>query len=173
MPFSFYDAVVPTNLQILRVVDALLGKAEAFCTEQGRAEADLIDARLAPDMLPFGYQVKCVAMHSLGAIESVKAGSFSPDLTPWPTTFAGLRAVLHNAITALEAVDRAAFEALADADTQFAFGESRMPFTGANFLLSFAQPNFYFHATTAYAILRAQGVKLGKRDFIGMARIKH
>ncbi len=47
-----------------------------------------------------------------------------------------------------------------------------MPFTGANFLLSFSQPNFYFHATTAYAILRAQGVKLGERDFIGMTRIK-
>ena len=62
MPISLYDAVVPSNLQILRAVDALLDKAQAFCAEQGRAEGDLIGAKLAPDMLPFGYQVKsCVA----------------------------------------------------------------------------------------------------------------
>ena len=65
-----------------------------------------------------------------------------------------------------------ALDALADNDTQFAFGETKLPFTGANFLLSFSQPNFYFHATIAYAILRAEGMKLGKRDFMGMPRIK-
>ena len=57
-------------------------------------------------------------------------------------------------------------------DTNFVFGETKLPFTGANFLLSFSQPNFYFHATTAYAILRAQGVSLGKRDFLGTPRLK-
>ena len=83
-----------------------------------------------------------------------------------------MHGVLQTAVASLEAIDRETFDALAEKDTQFAFGETRMPFTGANFLLSFAQPNFYFHATTAYAILRAQGVKLGKRDFMGMPRIK-
>jgi hypothetical protein len=172
MTFSLYDAVVPSNLQILGAVDALLDKAEAFCAEQGTAPAALIDARLAPDMLPFGYQVKACAGHSLGGIEGVKAGSFSPDLSPWPTDFAGLHGVLQQAIASLTALDRDAVDSLAESDTQFAFGETRLPFTGANFLLSFSQPNFYFHATTAYAILRAQGVKLGKRDFMGMPRIK-
>lgn len=172
MPFSFYDAVVPTNLQTLAAIDALLVKAEAFCAEHGRAEADLIDARLAPDMLPFGYQVKCCVTHSVGGIEGVKAGSFSPDMAAWPTDFAGLHALLQDAITSLNSIDRDAFEALAEMDTQFVFGDTRMPFTGANFLLSFSQPNFFFHATTAYDILRAQGVKLGKRDFMGRPRIK-
>ena len=172
MSFSLYDAVVPSNLQILASVDALLDKAEAFCAEQGRAAAELIDARLAPDMLPFGYQVKSCAAHSMGGIDGVKAGTFSPDLTPWPTDLAGLHAALQKAIAGLQEIDRDAFDALAENDTQFAFGEMIMPFTGANFLLSFSQPNFYFHATTAYAILRAQGVKLGKRDFMGMPRIK-
>ena len=79
---------------------------------------------------------------------------------------------MQTAIAGLKAIDRDAFDTLADTDTQFAFGETRMPFTGANFLLSFSQPNFYFHATIAYAILRAEGVKLGKRDFMGMPRIK-
>jgi hypothetical protein len=172
MSFSLYDSVVPSNLQIMGAVDALLTKAEAFCVEKGKIEADLIDARLAADMLPFGYQVKCCAAHSVGGIEGVRAGSFSPDMSPWPTNFAGLHGILQTAIASLKAIDREAFDALADTDTQFAFGETRMPFTGANFLLSFSQPNFYFHATTAYAILRAQGVKLGKRDFMGMPRVK-
>lgn len=172
MSFSLYDAVVPTNLQVLRAIDALLDKAAAFCVEQGKTEADLIDARLAPDMLPFGYQVKSCVGHSVGGIEGVRAGTFSPDMAPWPTDFAGLHGILQTAIATLQALDRDEFDALAETDTQFAFGETRMPFTGANFLLSFSQPNFYFHATTAYAILRAQGVKLGKRDFMGMPRIK-
>jgi len=172
MTFSLYDAVVPSNLQILGAVDAMLDKAAAFCAEAGRAEADLIDARLAPDMLPFGYQAKSCAAHSMGGIEGVRAGTFSPDRSEWPTDFAGLHAVLQTAISHLKALDRETIDALAENETQFAFGETRMPFTGANFLLSFSQPNFYFHATTAYAILRAQGVKLGKRDFLGIPRIK-
>jgi len=172
MTFSLYDAVVPSNIQILGAIDALLDKAQAFCTEQGRAESDLIDARLAPDMLPFGYQVKSCAGHSVGGIEGVRAGSFSPDRSAWPTEFAGLHDVLRTAIATLKGLDRDSFDTLADADTQFAFGETLLPFTGANFLLSFSQPNFYFHATTAYAILRAQGVQVGKRDFMGTPRIK-
>ena len=172
MTFSLYDAVVPSNLQILGAIDALLGKAEAFCAERGKTASDLIDARLAPDMLPLGYQVKSCAAHSVGAIEGVRSGTYSPDMSPWPSDFAGLHAEMQTAIASLKAIDRPTFDGLAENDTQFAFGETRMPFTGANFLLSFAQPNFYFHATTAYAILRAQGVKLGKRDFLGVPRIK-
>jgi hypothetical protein len=171
MTFSLYDAVVPSNLQILAAVDALLDKASAFCAEHGRTESDLIEARLAPDMLPFGYQVKSCAVHSVGAIGGVQAGSFSPDRSAWPTDFSGLHGLLNSAVSALEAVDRASFDALAQVDTQFAIGDTRMPFTGANFLLSFSQPNFYFHASTVYAILRANGVKLGKRDFLGALRI--
>jgi hypothetical protein len=171
MPFSLYDAVVPSNLQTLRAVDALLDKAEAFCAEKKIVEADLIDARLVPDMLPFGYQVKSCVAHSVGGIEGVRAGTFSPDMSPWPTDFTGLHGALQRAIASLKEIDRDAFEALADNYTEFAFGETKLPFTGANFLLSFSQPNFYFYATTAYAILRAQGMKLGKRDFLGTPRI--
>ena len=172
MTFSLYDAVVPSNIQILGSVDGLLTKAEAFCGEQGMSEAELIDARLAPDMLPFGYQVKSCAVHSVGGIEGTRAGSFSPDRSQWPTDFTGLRALVREATAKLEAIDRAELDALADADTAFVMGELDLPFAGANFLLSFSQPNFYFHATTAYAILRAQGVKLGKIDFMGRLRIK-
>ena len=172
MTLSLYDATIPSNLQILRAVDALIDKAEAFCAKRGVDPAALIDAKLAPDMLPFGYQVKSCAVHSTGGIEGVRGGRFSPDTRPWPTDFTGLQGVIREAIATLEAIDRDEYDSLADRDTEFRFGEMAMPFTGANFLLSFSQPNFYFHATTAYAILRAQGVKIGKRDFMGMPRIK-
>ncbi len=172
MTLSLYDATIPSNLQILRALDALLDKAEAFAAERGFAPETLIDARLAADMLPFGYQLKACAAHSVGGIEGVRGGSFSPDRSPWPTDFAGLHAVLRDAIATLEAIDRDEFDTLADTDTKFEFGTFVMPFTGANFLLSFSQPNFYFHATTAYAILRAQGMPIGKRDFLGMPRMK-
>ena len=172
MTLSLYDATIPSNLQILRAVDALLDKAEAFAAEKGMAPATLIDAKLADDMLPFGYQVKSCAAHSVGGIEGVRGGIFSPDRSPWPNDFAGLHTILRDAIATLEAIDREEFDTLADSDTKFEFGTFVMPFTGANFLLSFSQPNFYFHATTAYAILRAQGLQIGKRDFLGTPRMK-
>jgi hypothetical protein len=172
MSFSLYDAVIPSNIQILGALDGIIGKAEAFCVERDMTQADLVDARLAPDMLPLGYQIKSCAVHSIGGIQGARTGSFSPDMSAWPTDLAGLRDILQRTAAELSALDRDTIDTLADADTQFAFGEMRMPFTGANFLLSFSQPNFYFHATTAYAILRAQGMKLGKRDFLGMPRMK-
>lgn len=172
MSFSLYDAIVPSNLQIIRAVDGLMEKASAFCEERGLTHAELIDARLAPDMLPLGYQVKSCAVHSIGGIEGARSGGFSPDRGSWPTDFAGLRGILEDAATDLSALDRDTVDALAEANVDFVVGEMKMPFTGANFLLSFSQPNFYFHATTTYAILRANGVQLGKRDFIGSPRIK-
>ena len=172
MTLSLYEAVIPSNIQVLGAVAGLIDKAEAFAADKGVEPATIIDARLAPDMLPFGYQVKSCAVHSVGGIAGVRGGSFSPDRNAWPTDFAGLRALIGNAIAELEAIDRAEFDALADRDTKFQFGESSMPFGGGDFLLSFSQPNFYFHATVAYAILRVQGVKLGKRDFLGNVRLK-
>ncbi|WP_419809210.1 DUF1993 domain-containing protein [Sphingomonas sp.] len=172
MSFSLYDAVVPSNLQILSALANVLKKAEVFCQDRGMPHAELIDARLAPDMLPLGYQIKSCAVHSIGGIEGARAGSFSPDMSAWPRDFAGLQAVLQRANAELSLLDRDTVDALTESDTHFAFGEAKLPFTGANFLLSFSQPNFYFHATTAYAILRAQGVTLGKRDFIGIPRTK-
>ncbi|QKR98784.1 DUF1993 domain-containing protein [Sphingomonas sp. CL5.1] len=172
MTLSLYDATIPSNIQILGAVAGLVDKAEAFAAERGIAPAELIDARLAPDMLPFGYQVKASVEHAVGAIAGVQAGSYSPNLDPWPTDFAGLRAKVRDGIAALKALDPAEVNALADRDTEFRFGETALPFGGANFLLSFSQPNFYFHASIAYAILRMKGVEIGKRDFMGMPRVK-
>ena len=77
MAFSLYAATVPSYRQILGAISGLLNKADAFCAEKSLAPADMIQARLAPDMLPFAYQVKSTAVHSLGAIEGVRAGSLN------------------------------------------------------------------------------------------------
>jgi hypothetical protein len=173
MAFSLYAATVPSYRQILEAVAGLLGKAEAFCTEKGMAPQDIIQARLADDMLPFAYQVKSTAVHSLGAIEGVRRGVFSPDTTPPPETFAALKARITETLAALEAVEPAEVDSFVGRDMRFSFGERHVNFTAENFLLSFSQPNFYFHATTAYDILRWKGVSIGKRDFTGKTRKKN
>lgn len=172
MAFSLYAATVPSYRQILEAVSGLLGKAEAFCTEKGVVPHDIIQARLAEDMLPFAYQVKSTAVHSLGAIEGVRKGVFCPDMTPPPESFAALKARIAETLAALEAIEAAEVDAFVGRDMRFAFGDRQIDYTAENFLLSFSQPNFYFHATTAYDILRWKGVPIGKRDFMGRTRAK-
>jgi len=171
MAFSLYEATIPSYRQILGAVGRLIDKAEAYCEEQKLAAEEIIQARLAADMLPFAYQVKSTAVHSFGAIEGVRKGIFAPDMTPPPQTFAALKTKIADTLAALEAIDAAEIDAFVGRDMRFAFGERQMNFTAENFLLSFSQPNFYFHATTAYDILRWKGLPLSKRDFTGRVRI--
>jgi hypothetical protein len=172
MAFSLYAATIPSYQQILGSVSGLLVKAEAFCAEKSINDDDIIQARLAPDMLPFAYQVKSTAVHSLGAVEGVRRGAFSPDMTPPPETFPALKARIAETLAALEKIEAAEIDSLIGRDMCFVRGEHRLDFTAENFLLSFSQPNFYFHATTSYDILRWKGVSIGKRDFTGKLRLK-
>jgi hypothetical protein len=116
--------------------------------------------------------VKSTAVHSLGAIEAVRKGVFSPDMTPPPDTFSALKATIAETLAALEAIQASEVDGFMGRDMRFSFREHRIDFTAENFLLSFSQPNFYFHATTAYDILRWKGVQIGKRDFTGKLRAK-
>ena len=172
MTFSLHAAVIPSQIQILRASSRLLDTAEAYCAERKLPPDTLIQARLAEDMLPFAYQVKSTAVHSLGAIEGVRKGMFAPDRTEPPSDFAGLKARVAETLAGLEAIDPAEVDGFVGRDMCFQFGERRLEFTAEDFLLSFSQPNFYFHATTAYDILRWKGLPIGKRDFAGMVRLK-
>ena len=172
MPLTLYAATIPSFLQILSSVSRLVDKAESFCSDHGLEPDHLVQARLTADMRPFAYQVKSTAVHSLGAIEALSVGSFSPDTSPPPATFAAMRERLRAAITTLEAFDPSDIEAFLGKDMRFQDGEMHIDFFAENFLLSFSQPNFYFHAATAYDILRAQGLPLAKRDFNGRVRKK-
>lgn len=172
MTLSLFAATIPSFRQALGAVGGLLRTAQAFCADKGMEAHELIQARLAADMLPFAYQVKSTAVHSLGAIEGVRKGVFSPDMTPPPDTFAGLEARIRAALSGLETIEPAEVESFIGRDMRFEYGDRRIDFTAEEFLLSFSQPNFYFHAATAYDILRWKGVPLGKRDFLGALRRK-
>lgn len=171
MPVSLHEAFVPGTLQILHAVRGLLDKTEAHCTQHNLPEAELIHARLAPDMYDFAYQVKSCATHSAGAVQGVREGHFSPDMSTPPDSFPALKALIDEAITTMAALDEAGFESLSGKQVIFTIGDKlRWEFTGTNFLLSFSQPNFYFHASTAYALLRMKGVAIGKVDYLGALR---
>ncbi len=172
MAFSLYSATVPNYRQILQAVSGLLASAEAFCSGKSIPPEEIIQARLASDMLPFAYQVKSTAVHSLGAIEGVRRGVFSPDSTTPPQDFPALKTRVAETLLALEGIEPAEVDGFLGRDMRFAFGERHIDFTAEEFLLSFSQPNFFFHAATAYDILRWKGVPLGKRDFMGKLRMK-
>lgn len=172
MPLSLHAAFVPGALQMLGTCDHLIAKAEEWCGDTGSGHDDMIGSRIHEDMLPFEYQVKSVAAHTAGAIEGVRAGVFSPDMTPPPDTLTGLSEAIAEARATLEAVSEAEMESFVGQPMRFQMRDFTMPFAAEDFLLSFSQPNFYFHAATAYDILRMKGVPLGKRDFLGRMRLR-
>lgn len=172
MTVSLDTAFVATCLQPLRSLAVLIDRAEAHCARHALSPEALTDARLAPDMWPFAKQVFEGGHHSARAIEAVRAGVAAPELQPAPTDFASLRADLAASIDTLQAVAPGELDAIAQRDMRFEFGTRRMDFTVEDFLLSFSLPNFFFHASMAYAILRNQGLAIGKLDFLGQVRVK-
>jgi|ERR1044072_7470164 hypothetical protein len=172
MPISLFAATVPAYLQILGAVSGLLDKAEHHCGEHGIEPEELIQARLAEDMRPFSYQVKAMAMHSAGAIEGFRKGLFTPDTGPFPESFDALRQVIQEAQDFLLGISPEDLDWNEDHCVRFEVRDVVMEFAARDFLFSFSQPNFYFHATTAYDILRMKGVAIGKRDFLLGMRVK-
>lgn len=168
MPISLHAAFVPTALQIVGATRALVDKAEEWCASEGHDAETLIECRLIEDMLPFNYQVKSVALHTGGAVDAVKVGEFEADFTDPPTSFDGLRERLERAKKTLEAVTEEELEAVIGKDMVFTVPGSptRFEFTADDFLMTFSQPNYFFHAATAYDLLRMKGMNIGKRDWL-------
>ena len=171
MGFSLYDATVANYLQILGAAAGFLEKGLTHFKEKGVDPAEVVETRLAPDMLPFRFQVVSLAHHSRGAMEAVKNGVFMPPV-PKGEDYAGLQALVGEAREALAGWSPEAVDALIGREVLFKFGDRTLPFTAEGFLMSFSLPNFFFHATTAYAILRHKGAPLGKRDFMGRLKLK-
>ncbi|MBX9589663.1 MAG: DUF1993 domain-containing protein [Hyphomonadaceae bacterium] len=172
MPTSLYDLSVANYRQTVAAISGCLDKGLAFCTSGSVDPGEMVECRLASDMLPLRFQIVSVAHHSLGAIEGVKAGVFSPPGKIEALDYRGLQQLLADTADGLARLSREEVDGLAGRDVVFQFRDRRLPFTAEGFLLSFSLPNFYFHATTAYDILRTKGVPLGKRDFLGQLRMK-
>lgn len=172
MALTLHEAFVPSAMQILGGMKGLIAKAEAHCAEHGIDASELIDAKLAETMWTLPWHVRACWVHSGFAIGLYPSGAFSPDFTQLPQDWDAMRAMVDDALAQLDAVTPEQLEELADKPVHFQLGgKTLMTLTGQNFLLSFNQPNFYFHATTFYDILRMKGVALGKRDFMGAPRV--
>ncbi len=166
MTFSMYSASVPVFKQILGSLSAILDKAEAHALEKKIEPAALLQARLYPDMFPFLRQIQVAADFAKGASARL-AGVDVPKYEDTEHSFADLKARLAKTIAFIDALPQADLEASADRDISTSSGANAKQFKGQVYLMHYALPHFYFHATTAYAILRHNGVEVGKKDFIG------
>ncbi|WFL77817.1 DUF1993 domain-containing protein [Altererythrobacter arenosus] len=172
MSLSLYEAFVPNCQQMVGALNGLIDKGEAFARDNNIAEEAMIGARLADDMWNLPWHVRSCWVHSAYVISLLPTGEFSPDFTEIADSWDGMREQVATTLDALAKVTPNDLEEMADKTIGFVLGGQRlMEFTGQNFLMSFSQPNVYFHATTFYDILRMKGVPLGKRDFMGVPRM--
>jgi uncharacterized protein len=162
MSVSISDAAAPVCAATRTDMSAWLDKALA----EGKTEAALLEARLADDMRPFPAQIQMASDSAKNAMARL-AGIEAPAMPDTEASFAELKARCARTIAFVESVQRAALDGAEDRTVELKFPNGMgYRFTGAQYLTGFALPNFYFHATTAYAILRNQGVGLGKPDFL-------
>ena len=171
MATSLYDLSVGSYLQTVGAAVGFLEKGATHCSANGIALDDVVATSLYPDMANFHFQAVCVAHHSLGAIKALQSGEFGPPAGYGELDYAGLQGLVSRTLQELKGLNADAINALSGGQVIFKLGANQMPFTTENFVLSFSLPNLYFHATTAYDILRMKGVPLGKRDFLGQMRM--
>ena len=167
MTLSMYQASVPVFTTRLQAMAKLLTKSEAYAVERKIDPLVLVNARLAPDMHPLIRQIQFATDHAKGA-PSRLAGQVPPKFEDNETTFADLQARIAKTIAHLETFSAADIDGSDDRIIEMKVGQRELKFPGTVYLLAFAMPNFYFHITTAYNILRHNGVPLGKMDFMGV-----
>jgi hypothetical protein len=161
-----YELAAPTFTARLKNLLHFLEKAEAFATARGYDPTLLLDARLAPDMFPLKRQVQTTCDFAKNTM--ARLASREPQkIEDTETTIADLKARVARTLELVGAVSPGDFEGAETREISFNTPRGEFRFTGVTFLRDFALPNFYFHLTAAYAILRANGVELGKFDFLG------
>ena len=168
MSISMYSASAPVFLRMLGNLDKLLEKAEANAKERGFDPNNLVTQRLAPDMRPLSAQIQLASDSAKGCMARL-SDSTPPAMPDTETTISDLRTRIANTIDYVKSVPAAAVDGSEEKDVILKTPGGDLPFKGLGFLTGFALPNFLFHVTTAYAILRHSGVPLGKMDFLGRA----
>lgn len=166
MALEMSQLSVPAFVRGLNILSTLLSKGEQHALDAGTDPAAFLQARLTEDMLPLAAQVQRASDTAKFAAQRISGGD-APKFADDETTFAQLQQRIASTIAYLESVDAAALDAGQDRDITLNWGASGGTFTGQSYLLMFALPNFYFHIVTAYDILRQQGVKIGKLDYLG------
>lgn len=171
MTISLYQCSVLSYLQTLDAVHGFLMRAREHFSRHGTNLQEVLSLRMHPDMRPFSFQLHSVAAHATGTIEAMHSGTFTPTIDIPERDYPAWLDHIAQAATKLRALEPGEINACQGKRVMFELGDLRLPFKIEDFVLSFSLPNFHFHATTAYDILRAQGVPLGKRDYLGRLRL--
>jgi hypothetical protein len=166
MTLSMYQASVPPLTRMLNQLAAILTKAEAYATQRKIEPAVLLNARLFPDMLPLTRQVQLTADFAKGGAARL-AGVEVPKFPDEETSIAELQQRIRKTIDFVSSLRADQIDGSEGREITLPIGDQTLTFKGQEYLLYFVLPNFYFHATTAYDILRHGGVDLGKRDYLG------
>jgi hypothetical protein len=166
MPISLYDASVPAFIRSLTALSVILEKGRAFADEKGIPHATLLEARLIEDTAPLTAQIQRASDSAKGT--AVRVGQVeNVAMADDETSFDDLQARIAKTIAFLNTVPANSMDGREDAEVILTTPNGSMPFTGQSYVLGFALPNFYFHVTTAYGLLRRAGVPLGKLDYLG------
>jgi hypothetical protein len=165
MPLSMYDASVPAFVNMLTSISKILDKAAAHAEAKKIDPSVLINDRLAPDMFPLSRQIQ-IATDGVKGGAARLAGVDVPSYPDTETTFAELKARIDKTVAFLQSIDKAKFDGAEDRSVTMKVGPNDMTFPAKVYLFEFVIPNFYFHATTTYAILRHNGIEMGKQDFL-------
>ncbi len=170
MSVSMYEASVPVYTQMLGALDRVLAKAEAFAEARRFDSKVLVQARLFPDMLPLASQVRIAcdaAKYGVARIAGVEAQA--PKFDDGEQTLGELRERISKTLAYIGSVPREAIDGQEERDVVVPLRERRLEFKARAFLLQWSLPNFFFHVTTAYNLLRHNGVEIGKSDYLGRA----
>lgn len=165
MTISMYKVSVPTFVQFLTAQSDCIDKAVAHIGAKQLDANFLFNMRLFPDMYPYSRQVQQATTHAVRCCSAL-AGQEMPDMANTETDFAQLKARVGRAIAYVKGFTPAQIDGTEAKDITIKLGSNERKFTGQSLLLNFILPNFYFHCTTAYDILRHCGVEVGKRDFM-------
>jgi uncharacterized protein len=166
MSLSMYQASSPVYTQFLTALSGILTKAAAHAEAKKIDPSIFINARLSPDMFAFARQVQIATDHAKGSMARL-AGVEAPSFPDTETSFEELQARIAKTLDYVKSFKPEQIDGSEGRDIVLTFGTDKYPFKGQAYLIQFALPNFYFHASMAYAILRHNGVDVGKRDFMG------
>jgi uncharacterized protein len=166
MSLSMYDASAPVFIHMLKNLATILNKAEAFAEARKIEPSVLVNDRLAPDMFPLSRQIQIATDAAKGCVARL-AGLEIPSYPDTETTLAELQERIAKTIAFIAGVDAAAMEGSEDRTYTIKLRSGELTLNGRELLLNMANPNFYFHITTAYLILRHNGVEIGKPDYLG------
>jgi len=166
MSYSIYDASIPPMIRMLENLTKILDKAVAQAKEKNIDLKTLLEARLAPDMHPLTRQVQIATDSAKGGAARL-AGIEAPSYADTEATFPELKERIAKTITFLKSIPQDKFAGGESRKVEMKIPDRTLEFSGKDFLAGMTLPNFFFHVTTAYDILRHKGIQIGKMDFLG------